>query len=1335
MSSVGSPNTEAYMRNLPSIDDQTGIFSFSSADTDSNLFESLSLHSLPSSTSEAPYAIGTKSQKSMPLARGDDLSRSFTSNPRVYGGHPSNFLTAPRYPPSYAVPIDNKNNNNDSSLSPASVNNQLSSTAGCPSEHSYSEISGHTTPFPDTTFMESNLALPYLEESFMQLGDFDNATFSDGAPSQSRRTSISNRNASDGLHTAASWSSSMGVSPQDLMSPYSRNDEFSYSGPNSALVDQGESDRTTAGPRNADPVQTRAQHLDLDSALALANNSRRNSVHTDNDRPTAHFISPSPIVRVESFSRGDSPRRNRTNRNSNRDGMSDHRSSNHLSPFPAGDSSEGESEDSGCDAALPEICVAAQAGRADDGSWLPNTATGQAGIEPELREQMNQIEMPTLKEQDADRKTAEKNAEVKEWLERSEAGSEAGEDLVQTGFLDPWRPEANRRRAKSTGDCDFTGDGSLDILGGPAYRFGYGEADVTDAEGASGDEQNDRSQSHEDNQTISRPGYVGPIDREHTRQTIPTVDKEPDLRQFYRAKFWDDAPPGPVRADTRAQPPTSIAAIVRFRQRAENIETASRAATWGTRRLSETDVDRLLRPPSVFKPFTFGKDKEKEREKGKDKTDRRESLFGKAATLLHHKRSNSNTKRKTSEPTQQTSCDPADKTRKESTGSVNLPKRIGSWGRPKSPKFSPTGLGPVAASGEGEESGPTSPSSSNAAPGPWGQAKSMMSRNRSSSNLRRTSSACEKGLAELMVQHGGPPMPTLASLPRDKDTPHARGPPQNGEDVDEDEDGEGLNDKDDTIDLSTSTEPIVPNTEGFKAHIRRINPALDPLLIDRMAGEQVKRYNRLKEILAKHAIAINTQTCSSGELCTHFDGWKLPLQRSLQANQSSFADPSNYTKRIDEEFDDSKEGIIVLSTQFPRGVPSPPVARLPARFECPICFVVKNIKKPSDWTKHVYEDVQPFTCTFADCTGPNSFKRKADWVRHENERHRHLEWWTCNVADCNHTCYRKDNFVQHLTREHQKPDTNLRLGKNGQPGAEMRRHQDSKSHAIPSEGTDLITKDNDRIWALVEECRHLTPMKPEEEPCRFCGRECSSWKTLTVHLAKHMEQISMPVLDLVRRNGSGNTAVVSRVDRSWQQQRPFPSATMAPGLEAAALNPPMPHQIMMMNSAIGDSSADSRDFPNYRSYPGHPSNGSTNAYNPPQAQSYIAQASGQASAGGHRHSMDPGTAAATFSSGISPSEEVSKYYGYPNQIANTQIRSNGVPTSTRANGDQSSSAVRPSPYFPQAVSTTNPQTQWGLAVPAQYGFCDDAGGYAAEAPRAPPQYYVQQQQNFPFYGQ
>src|SRR5699024_4638683 len=131
-------------------------------------------------------------------------------------------------------------------------------------------------------------------------------------------------------------------------------------------------------------------------------------------------------------------------------------------------------------------------------------------------------------------------------------------------------------------------------------------------------------------------------------------------------------------------------------------------------------------------------------------------------------------------------------------------------------------------------------------------------------------------------------------------------------------------------------------------------------------------------------------------------------------------------------------------------------------------------QKPSDWSKHVHEDVQPFTCTFQRCNEPKSFKRKADWVRHESERHRQLEWWTCTMPDCSHTCYRKDNFVQHLVREHKMPEPKAKKGTTKNKGEESQRDREIA-----------------RLWELVENCRHETTKNPRDEPCRFCGNVCS----------------------------------------------------------------------------------------------------------------------------------------------------------------------------------------------------------------------------------------------------
>jgi hypothetical protein len=147
--------------------------------------------------------------------------------------------------------------------------------------------------------------------------------------------------------------------------------------------------------------------------------------------------------------------------------------------------------------------------------------------------------------------------------------------------------------------------------------------------------------------------------------------------------------------------------------------------------------------------------------------------------------------------------------------------------------------------------------------------------------------------------------------------------------------------------------------------------------------------------------------------------------------------------------------------------------------------------------------VQPFTCSFPECAEPKSFKRKADWVRHESERHRQLEWWTCSHHDCTHICYRKNNFVQHLVREHKMPEPRAKKTKG----------------STTAEGS-ASTQREQEFWQIVADCRNELEQTPSKEPCRFCGNVCSSWKKLTVHLGKHMEQLAMPVLELAKQSSS-----------------------------------------------------------------------------------------------------------------------------------------------------------------------------------------------------------------------
>lgn len=268
-------------------------------------------------------------------------------------------------------------------------------------------------------------------------------------------------------------------------------------------------------------------------------------------------------------------------------------------------------------------------------------------------------------------------------------------------------------------------------------------------------------------------------------------------------------------------------------------------------------------------------------------------------------------------------------------------------------------------------------------------------------------------------------MPMLASPLADTEaTKLSMQPNPAGED--EDDEAETV-----TMDLKVRADPIIPSYEGFRSHARQLNPRLADFMVERITQEQMRRYKRLLEFKLKHINAVESTKCSSGEFCPNLGGEAkqlAPRAGNKDADAPFIGFQITAPGSSEDDIEPPPEGTVV-SAQFPSGVPLPPVKRLPAEFECPLCFKVKKFYKPSDWTKHVHEDVQPFTCTFPNCGEPKSFKRKADWVRHENERHRQLENWTCQIADCNHTCYRKDNFVQHLVREHKIAEPRQRTGR------------------------------------------------------------------------------------------------------------------------------------------------------------------------------------------------------------------------------------------------------------------------------------------------------------------
>lgn len=748
----------------------------------------------------------------------------------------------------------------------------------------------------------------------------------------------------------------------------------------------------------------------------------------------------------------------------------------------------------------------------------------RTGLEPAQRSDLLVLSIQDLEEQ---RQRDERNAEVQTWLATSDAGSESENDPS----ADKMRrlPFGRRRRAHTTGQVDALGRVYSDKgIPGPGVLVEvesddeYSEdSSVTSSQMADHTEQILDAYYNSELPSMSPQALNGRDSPDKTafpalEDEIPPELQEPLPRQFYRRSPWQDPVQGPV-SNTRDQPSTANAAAYRFNQEAAKWETASRAATWGTRRrLSESEIRSIVEGSQV-RHLSLSK---RGRERGN-------SILNKARGLLP-RRSSSNIKPDASEVNHES---PAQgRAHRSSFGTIKPTQRKPSFSnKPKSPQLN-TGSALMAMTGQlaaiGRGNPVTQHGDTNQSSGPL----QALKKQRSKSDVSKHGKSSTPGLTELMTRHGGPPIPTLAS------PMHEREPVVAAQMIDN-EDAPADDDEDDQadevgirMDLEIRPEDIIPTLEGFKDHARKLNPRLEPYLIERIGQEQIRRYKKLVETKVKHTRAVQmTQNCPSGKFCFDLGG-----QAMLLAPRASSKDPEatltqfQVSNPADNEIDESgfTEGIVTPAL-FPRGVPLPPVKRLPAELECPLCFKIKKFQKPSDWTKHVHEDIQPFTCTFPHCTEAKSFKRKADWVRHENERHRHLEWWKCSIQECSHVCFRKDNFVQHLVREHKMKEPKVRGRGSGS----------SKSQPV-SQAVGSSGQEDKELWHLVDTCRHETTNKPRDEPCRFCGNVCSSFKKLSVHMGKHMEQIAMPVLRLVSMREVAPDTIISPID-------PVPTASLA----------------------------------------------------------------------------------------------------------------------------------------------------------------------------------------------
>jgi hypothetical protein len=139
-------------------------------------------------------------------------------------------------------------------------------------------------------------------------------------------------------------------------------------------------------------------------------------------------------------------------------------------------------------------------------------------------------------------------------------------------------------------------------------------------------------------------------------------------------------------------------------------------------------------------------------------------------------------------------------------------------------------------------------------------------------------------------------------------------------------------------------------------------------------------------------------------------------------------------------------------------------------FECPLCCRLSSVSQTSAWHKHVFRDIKPYMCSFADCKAPDTmFESRSAWFTHELQDHR--LWFEC-LDGCNRPFDSDQSFRQHLLDAH------------------------------------LHMANEHRVRDVMRSCERPAKMESKAD-CPLCGMSLQSLVQLRRHVGKHHEELAL----------------------------------------------------------------------------------------------------------------------------------------------------------------------------------------------------------------------------------
>jgi hypothetical protein len=235
--------------------------------------------------------------------------------------------------------------------------------------------------------------------------------------------------------------------------------------------------------------------------------------------------------------------------------------------------------------------------------------------------------------------------------------------------------------------------------------------------------------------------------------------------------------------------------------------------------------------------------------------------------------------------------------------------------------------------------------------------------------------------------------------------------------------------------------------------------------------------------------------------------------------------------------------------------PLPFAATLGKPFTCDICGEVQyNIRNRVKWKIHVFSDLQPYICTFSDCTsGLVTFPRRILWAEHEFNVHRIQKAWTCPT--CLGECESIEDWRRHLRSQH---------------------------------GTEFS---GPLAGVAIEAAEKRIELPISENKCPFClSNAAFTRKEFVNHVGRHMEEIALAALpmDDTSDNSDAESGVSTPHRRSLSRNTTSTSKSESqhPSLQATPSFPTHPANFDA-NKRLSSKGTSERESPELSEYNYH----------------------------------------------------------------------------------------------------------------------------------------------------